>query len=184
MTLAWGSSLAAQQQRPAVYTDHGACPFECCGYTTWTAQETVLLREGPDSTSAVVDTIGAGERVEALTGEVRTVPAPFLVKREYRGDEGGVLLPGDTVWTLTYLGEGRFRVWKDGEVAIQDLGFSPYGGGLGARCEGCDYGTLLTDYRQEWWVRIRRPNGSVGWTDATAAFAGKDGCGVGAAPLR
>lgn len=167
-------SVTAQVPPPPLYIDPGACPFECCGYTQWLARERTLLRGAADSMAMAVDTLQEGERVEAVTGEVRTAPAPFLVREIIHSTSGRRWSPGDTIWVLTYIGEGNFSVWQEDTV---DLEFSPYGGGMGDRCQNCSHGELLQPYRQEWWIQIRRQNGEVGWTDEAEHFSGKDGCG-------
>lgn len=167
---------AAQARPPAVYVDSGACPFECCRYGTWTAREPRLVRARPDSTSPVVDTIPAGESVQAVTGHVRTVPAPFLVKRAMSGlQEGQRWVPGDTIWLLTYLGEGVYHAWTDSAVVEVPLELDP-----SARPgeDDSEMGVLLRPRESEWWVRIRRPGGTVGWVRGNDGFSGTDACGL------
>jgi hypothetical protein len=164
---------SAQTSRPALYVDAGACPSECCTYGQWWAIRPVQLHAEPRSDAALVGMVSPGDTVVAETGEVRTIPTPFLVKapmEEYA--------PGDTIWVLTYLGEGYFRVWVDGEVRELGLDFSPYGGSSGARCQRCDHGELLTSHRSEWWVRIRTAAGVTGWTMAPDSFSGEHSCGM------
>lgn len=168
-------SVTAQLPPPPLYIDAGACPFECCGYTQWIAEEGTLLRRAADSLAAAVHTLQEGEHVEAVTGEVRTVPAPFLVRETILSTSGQRWSPADTIWVLTYIGEGYFSVWQNDTVSLE---FSPYGGGMGDRCQNCSHGELLQPYQQEWWIQIRRQNGDVGWTDQAERFSGKDGCGL------
>ncbi len=157
---------------PAVYVDEGACPFECCSYGRWWAIGQVELRTQPRAGAPVTGSVQPGDTVMAETGVVRTVPAPFLVKQALDGYS-----PGDTIWLLTYLGEGFFKVWDGGEVRELELEFSPYGGSPGARCEHCEHGELLTPHESEWWVRITTAAGVSGWTRGTESFDGMDACG-------
>ncbi len=163
----------AQTRPPTVYVDEGACPFECCLYGRWWATGPVELRTAPRAEAPVIDTVAPGDTVLVETGEVRTIPAPFLVKKALDR-----YAPGDTIWVLTYLGEGFFRVWDEGEVRELELEFSPYGGSPGARCERCSHGELLTLHRSEWWVRVKTASGIIGWTNATESFDGNYGCGL------
>lgn len=163
----------AQAPRPTLYVDEGACPFECCLYGRWWATQPVQLLAERRPEAPVIGTISPGDTVRVETGVVETIPAPFLVKEAIDG-----YAPGDTIWLLTYLGEGFFRIWQDGEVRELELDFSPYGGSPGARCERCDHGELLTPHQSEWWVRVKTADGAIGWTTATESFEGSYGCGM------
>ena len=77
---------------------------------------------------------------------------------------------------MSHFGEGAFRVLADGEERTEDLGFSPYGGSIGARCERCAHGQMYGEHESVWWVRVRTAAGVVGWTSDTDAFDGKDAC--------
>ncbi len=83
------------------------------------------------------------------------------------------------MWVYTYLGEGRFKVWRDGAVQEEDLGFSPHGGSPGARCENkrqC-WGELEKALKFSWWVKVRSKEGWEGWSDQPEHFGNKDACG-------
>ncbi len=84
---------------------------------------------------------------------------------------------GDTVWALTYLGEGFFRVWDGGEILELDLGFSPYGGTPGRRCEFCEHGELLRELGSRWWIQMSLPDGTVAWTNRPDLFDSEHACG-------
>jgi hypothetical protein len=107
---------------PAVFIDKGACPFECCTYRAWNVKADTVVRAKPDKTAKVVGLLKAGAIVEAITGEVHSSPAVFVVKQPHAGYK-----PGDVLWVYTYLGEGRFKVWRNGAMHEEDLGFSPHG---------------------------------------------------------
>lgn len=91
---------------------YNACPFECCQFGEWVAKDSVDLVDKPNGTTKVA-TIGAHEKVTALTGEVHVVPRPVLVV--YPMAEGPKA--GDVVWLLDYLGEGFSRFWWHGQTA-------------------------------------------------------------------
>lgn len=176
------ATLAAQEpDAPAgdegVYVAEGACPFECCQYGRWWALADVPVRREPRSGSEVVAIVEAGDTVHAVTGQVRAVPTPFVWKEATTGEQGRRYEPGDTVEALVYLGEGYWRVRWRGKEYDESLGFSPYGGTGGTRCEECRWGEALREHRAAWWARIELDDGTVGWTDATESFGGKDACG-------
>jgi hypothetical protein len=71
------SVIAAQttgeKKPPNVYTDKGACPFECCTYREWVARTDVTLLDSPNG-KRVVGRVKKGQKVLALTGEIHSVP--------------------------------------------------------------------------------------------------------------
>jgi hypothetical protein len=88
---------AEDQKPPAVYIDKGACPFECCTYREWVARTDVKLLDVPNG-KAVVGQIKKGEKVLALTGEVRSIPLAVVASKDYLWHMGNVFeiddLPG------------------------------------------------------------------------------------------
>jgi hypothetical protein len=151
-----------------VFIDRGACPGEGCGYgERWSARTSVPLRARPEATAPTVASVEPGASVRTLTGEVHTVPGRFAVLRAHED-----FAPGDVILLYTYLGEGWFRVRHDGRIREADLGFSPWGGSPGSRCEqdpGC-WGILESELRFDWWVRVRTSAGIEGWTLETGSF--------------
>jgi hypothetical protein len=164
---------ALAKQRPAVYVERGACPFECCTYREWWASRPTPVYASPGSAAKLVQTLAKGEHVRALTGFVRTRAGQFAVTRD-----NGRYRRGDTIWVYTYHGEGNFLVWYKGRMYDEDLGFSPYGGSTGTRGErGGNWGHLTAAYRGEWWIRVRLRGGQVGWTNRGEDYENTDACG-------
>ena len=159
---------------PAKYIDKGACPFECCTYRAWHTKVDTVAYAHPDKNAKVVGLLKAGAIVEAITGEVHTSPVRFVIKKRH-----GEYTPGDVLWVYTYLGEGYFKVWRNGGMQKEDLGFSPYGGSPGDRCENnkqC-WGELEKELKFRWWVKVRSKDGLEGWSDQPDHFGNKDACG-------
>ena len=149
--------------RPAddVFIDKGACPGEGCIYgERWIARQVVELHSAPESSARPAGAVRPGEAVQTITGEVHTIPGLFVVKRS--GDE---FTPGDTVLVYTYLGEGWFRIRHNGELKKVDLGFSPWGGSSGDRCERDPHcsGFLERKLQFSWWIKVRTSEGVEGW---------------------
>jgi hypothetical protein len=165
--------LAVADQPPGFFVDRGACPFECCQYGAWTVTKATVAYARPDVRSPKVATLTTGTRVTALTGEVHTRPSRFVVTKPHERYR-----PGDVLWVYTYLGEGVFTVWFKGEMVEQALGFSPYGGTSGTRCDVPEcWGRLDHELRSTWWVNIETADGRVGWSNQAEHFGGKDACG-------
>ena len=151
-----------------IFIDKGACPGEGCLYgESWIARKAVRLLSAPDASATPAGTVGPAEAVETLTGEVHTVPGRFVVQQPH-----GEFSPGDEVLVYTYLGEGWFRIRHNGELKEADLGFSPWGGSPGKRCEvdsRC-WGSLQQKLRFDWWIKVRTRKGLEGWLLDASAF--------------
>lgn len=161
--------------RPAVYVEQGACPFECCTYREWWAAAPTPVYSSPSSSGMKIRVLKKGEHVTAVTGFVRTQAREFVVTRNT-----GRYRVGDTIWVYSYRGEGFFTVWFNGKIYGEDLGFSPYGGSGGTRCQGDSancWGTLKTEHSSEWWIKLRLRDGRIGWTNHGEDYSGIDACG-------
>src|SRR5262245_56648353 len=105
---------------PSPFEDHGACPVEGCTYREWTAKEKVAIRATRQTSAAVVFSVQPGENVTALTGVVITVRPGHVQFRErttLRSATGDVqVVPGETLYLLTYQGEGFTKAWLRGQL--------------------------------------------------------------------
>jgi hypothetical protein len=167
-------NVFSQARPPTIFIDKGACPFECCTYRKWRTEKTTLAYVRPDKRSKRVGKFMAGTDVVAITGEVRTIPSRFIVRKEHEKYK-----PGDILWVYTYFGEGIFKVWFKGKMYEEDLVFSPYGGSMGKRCEvdKLCWGEMDKELQMTWWVKIKSAKGWIGWTDQAENFSGADQCG-------
>ena len=169
------SEARAQARPPAVYVDKGACPFECCTYREWTTEKSTVGYARPDRRAKRLGEFKAGDRVIALTGEVRSEPGKFVIKKTR-----GTYKPGDVLWVYTPLGEGFYKVWFKGKMYDERLDYmsGPFERSL-PRCEDTPecWGTLDKELRVEWWVKIRSAEGWEGWTNQAENFSNKDACG-------
>jgi hypothetical protein len=171
-------SVAEPAERPAVEDDpvarfrsrlpagllrrEGACPFECCGYRTWSEPVDLALLSDPQK-GQPVDTIPAGERFEAESGIVFVNSLMLAIPTDTLGPYGDprpeaavpvewhpTWVPGDTLVVLDYVGEGVFYVWHDSEVAQVSQFWDSREVDLGP---GPSRGTSIGEYETEWWVR-------------------------------
>ena len=177
------SRLPASEKPPDNYIAKGACPFECCRYGNWSVSEDTDLVSSPGS-SRVVGRARKGSRVAGLTGEVHLKPEPVVVvavagvpmgSKDVQGD-----LPKNSIaFILDYVGEGYGHVYTQGKVVVVQTHLS-YAKYCYRPSENCWGETLLPSKErneQIWWVKVRLPNGIVGWTDKTNNFGDKDACG-------
>lgn len=171
--LAW-AAIAAAAEPPAMLSDEGACPFECCVYREWSVEADTTLHAEPKEGSPVVAQAGKGTRARGLTGVVITTePGRFEVLRAVKGAGGHSYEPGEIVWVYTYRGEGFFKVWHRGEFVEEEALFML----SGSVPRGYDWGHALAQPKSTWWVKVRTADGKEGWSDQTRNFGNKDACG-------
>lgn len=72
------SPARAQEQPPAGFDNWGVCPFECCTYRDWTAEDEVPVHKSRSERSPVAFRLKPHERVDALTGVVVTEKAGVI----------------------------------------------------------------------------------------------------------
>lgn len=153
------TAVTAQAQNR--FIDWGACPGELCLYGKWRTEATTIAYARPTTKSRVVGKYLAGTDVEGLTGFVSLIPRRYLVKQRHEQYR-----PGDILWVYTYQGEGNFKVRFKGKRYVENLAFSPGGGGSGKRCEfGAEcWGELDGDQQMIWWSKVKSADGWIGWT--------------------
>jgi hypothetical protein len=151
---------------PALFVDRDACPGECCTYGSWRAERATTLYATPSVAAKVVGRVEAGSVVDALTGEVHTKAGKFVVRKAsepYRA--------GDVIWVYTYLGEGGYRVWRAGKMAVEEISVQP------GHENPDDWGHFERVPVSTWWIHLRGPDGREGWTNASSHFSGTHSCG-------
>lgn len=162
----------AQEKPPANMENWGVCPFECCTYREWTAEDEIPVHQGRNEKSAITFRLRRNEHVVALTGVVVTERAGAVrIDRPVQDGylEGSdkpqlSLKPGDTIYLLSPLGEGAFLFWYHGKVyrSSTDLASMP---GIGA-----------AEARMVWWKQVKNKAGKKGWT-LSDKFSNADACG-------
>jgi hypothetical protein len=165
---------------PIPFEDVGACPFEGCAYREWTAKQAVIIRTNRRIDAAGVFRLQPGEKVTALTGVVITVKPGRVEFREptnLSSANGPIyIVPGQTLYLLTYEGEGFIKAWFNGrlyrDVDTVDF-FNAVCDTEPRRCTG----KIIEKSQTEWWVQIRNRFGNVGWTREPEKFDGKDALG-------
>ena len=180
---------AAQGLPEVPFIEKHAFPFECCQYGKWRAGSPLIAYSTEGDTSSVAFRIAVGDSFFASTGNIHMEKLGVVVVTK----PVGAFVPGDTIYTLSYTGEGSIDVWHNGtesnveifwdteddvdsaDVNIHDPGRARYSGVLVQR-------PLMI-----WWVQVRNSEGQDGWlrlvNTTVAGFAideqidGMDGCG-------
>ncbi|MEW6270069.1 MAG: hypothetical protein AB1689_12325 [Thermodesulfobacteriota bacterium] len=148
-------------QPPLPYEESGHCPFECCVYGAWCAEERVVVYDAPFVGAPAVGVVDVGDEVQATTGFVRTIQAGVADFSHGAIDSSCVregIAPGACLSVLNYRGEGYFLAW-DGSRALE--------------CEM--YSQVVRWPVTEWWVLVHRGDLS-GWVLDPDGFAGQDAC--------
>ena len=149
------ASNAASDKPPDPFVDAGACPFECCTYRQWTVHDSLNLLDRPNGTR-VIGFARRGETVQGLTGEVISTPVAVKADREIPDTP---IKPGDTFYVLHYEGEGDWKIWFRGDTTSVDQSF------VGD-----------PQLKAEWWVKVKKRDGVVGWTLSNGQFLHQDAC--------
>jgi hypothetical protein len=83
---------------------------------------------------------------------------------------------GQTLYLLTYEGEGYTTAWFQGRLHRGVDGGRIFNGACDLDPTLCR-GTIVEPWQSVWWVQIRNSRGQVGWTNEPAKFANKDALG-------
>lgn len=140
---------------PKRFVDVGACPFECCTYRQWVVRDSVQLLDRPNG-KRVVGSLHKGEAIQGLTGEVISTPVAVKADREIPETP---IKAGDTFYVLHYDGEGYWKVWFRGKTTFV-------------------HQSVIDVPRPdaEWWVKVKKADGVVGWTLSDKHFLHQDAC--------
>jgi len=185
LTLCAASEAAGQRKPPGPtvpYVDAGACPFEGCAYGEWVSTDTVRVRRERDRRSSLVFELTKGEKVTAVTGAVVVLRAgrvTFTTGARLSSQEGVLKInAGETLYLLSYIGEGFTNAWFHGRVYRGVDGAASF---FDVRCAdepGRCSGHVVEPPLTEWWVQLRKGDGRMGWTNEPERFDGKNRLGV------
>jgi hypothetical protein len=178
-----GRHTASAQRSPSAgppvpYVDAGVCPFEGCVYREWTALGAVGVRRDRRADSPVVFSVKKGEKLTAITGVVVTTRAgrvQFSEPIDLSTLSGPLhIVPGQTLYLLTYRGEGVTLAWFQGRF------YDEVDGSTAFFNDGCDrvpsrcVGTVIQAPQSVWWVQMKNAKGQIGWTNEAQKFDNKD----------
>ncbi len=158
---------------PEFYISKNVCPFECCTYGRWRAEQDVELLDAPNGKK--VGGVKGGEQVNAITGEVHATPGVLTVALDHDRFK-----KGDTIYILHYVGEGFFKYWHKGLIDEGEFIFLVNLVEDDPECKTPDEDCWAQTVKREdstWWVKMKTRTGTVGWTDHPELFGEKDSCG-------
>lgn len=178
------TNIAPMSAAPEQIVDRGACPFEGCKYgERWIAKKNVdVYAAPPDVVGVSVSllkkqmTIQAGTWVRTETGivlarraEGRITIANGQTPYGVPGVNGPQLKNGQVIPVYSYLGEGCWRSWINGQFLVI-CGVSVQG------FQGQAQNESLIQAQNEWWIQITTASGTKAWTNSAAnAFVSDEG---------
>ena len=181
---AFGMAQAADGPgRPSLpkvpYEDHGACPFECCTYRTWTVNAETPVRTDRRDNAPVAFRVRAGEQVDGLTGVVVTTKLGKAIIREpiVVDPDKLELRPGEVVYVVNYIGEGVWKIWTRGRLYHLEIAGKEETCGRPAPEPGPCAAQIVEEPKTVWWAKVRNRTGQEGWTRQLDHFDNIDACG-------
>jgi hypothetical protein len=128
------------------------------------------------STALIAFRLRKGDKVRALTGVVVTTRAgraQFSQPQDIETADGTIhIVPGQTLFLLTYEGEGYTRAWFNGRL-YRGVDTASFYNGVCTFNPGRCTGRIIEKARSVWWIKVRNAAGRVGWTTEAAGFDGK-----------
>lgn len=183
------SVSVAQEKPPIPFISKRVCPFECCQFGRWLARSPLRVYETEGDTSKVIFNIAIGDTFHAVTGNVRIDKLGVVVVTKPIES----FQAGDTLYTLTYRGEGFMTIWYKGKVRSVEMFWdyddeADWGNINPFDPKWSEFpGVLIDKPLMIWWVNVVLPNGQTGWlklvNNTVGGFAideeidGMDGCG-------
>jgi hypothetical protein len=175
-----GQTAAQRPQSPGPpmpFEDVGACPFEGCVYREWIANGPVTVRADRRPDAPIAFALKKGDHVQAITGIVVTVKpgrVQFRKPVDLSTTAGTLHVePGETLYLLTYHGEGVTTAWFKGRL-YDEVDGSEF---INHLCEikpGTCNGTIIEKPQRVWWIRLRNLKRLMGWTQEPEKFDNKD----------
>ncbi len=160
-----GKSATAEPPLPVI--DYKACPFEGCTFRKWVVTMDVTLYSTWKRGRKPVTTLKNGQVVTGLTG----------VHITFEPDRVQVLKPlpelrlqaGDIILRYMYRGEGFADIWAKGQWRREfNCSFITEKDNSG--CFRDCHAKVIAEGRKDWWVRVKTPEGLIGWAKAEDQF--------------
>ncbi len=154
--LQFPQSCHAQSPPLAPIVEKGICPYEFgCDYIKWVAKVTKRLFKNDGDSASVAFTMSPGDSLTFNYGNMH-IDQIGIVHIVRMNDKYPV---GDTIYVLSYTGEGSFDIWYKGTIhnveefwsddAFPDTAYY--------------YAGLLAEPSMTWWVSLTNSSGITGW---------------------
>jgi len=140
-----------------------ACPGEGCSFGEWQIKKPMPIYPQPNERGAPLATLGAGETVEAVTGEIHMIAGlARVIGMPGRGGEH--IDPSQPLEILDYIGEGYSRTRQGGTYfnvkvarSMKDCGPSP-------DPRRCWVELIREPGEGKWWISVKARHGELkGW---------------------
>jgi hypothetical protein len=166
------STAPAPPHLPVI--DRNACPFEGCTFRNWLVTKDSPLFSTWEKDGKTIGTLKKDQVVTGLTGvHITWEPDRIQVLKPIPELH---LQPGDIILRYQYLGEGFANVWVNGEwKESYDLTFVTEMDNSGC-LRDCP-AKVISEGRKDWWVRVKTPQGTIGWAKADDQFDCMDALG-------
>lgn len=159
-------------QLPVV--DYNACPFEGCHFGKWIVTHKSMIfttwKEGRKPWAALTK----GEIVNGLTG-LHITYEPDRVQVLQPIPELN-LHPGDIILRYMYRGEGFADIWLNGKF-MKDYESTFIVEKDKSGCLRDCPAQVISEGRKDWWVRLKTPEGKIGWAKVEDQFNCMDSFG-------
>ena len=173
--------------------ERGICPFECCHFGKWTAEDSVDVFAAERDSSTLLSRLPPGTAIVADSGDLFTVAWGIAIMQEranvhdwvesalatlpFSPDSAFVLNRGDTVFHAGHIPEAGLILMIHGRAYLGAEWWYPPD--ILREYPNLEHrpALLVQSLREEWWVHVRVGNRS-GWIDAYhSKVNGSDACG-------
>jgi hypothetical protein len=166
---------------PVPFEETNVGPFEGCVYRDWTSKAAVNVKQDRWASAPIVFSLKKGDKVAAITGVVVTSRAgrvQFSKPIDLSNTSGPLyVVSGQTLYLLTYRGEGFTLAWFEGRFYDNVDGSTAFFNGGCDRVPSRCVGTVVQQPQVVWWVQVKNAKGQIGWTNQPERFDNKDALG-------
>ncbi|MDP9204361.1 MAG: hypothetical protein M3P12_02750 [Gemmatimonadota bacterium] len=153
---------------PMVFTD--ACPGEVCTFGAWIACRSIPILSEPRRDAPVAFTLHRSDTLVTMTGNLIVERAGKVIFRDtvrVRGEgQRYVFTPADTLYPLSYDGEGEGRWFFHGRIRSADWFLQEW--------KDADHNPNVVIARElltRWWVKTTNAAGKEGWFEFQPGIA-------------
>jgi hypothetical protein len=140
----------------APYVEEGVCPYEFgCDFIKWVSLARKPLFKNDSDTNSIAYWMEPGDSLTFNYGNMHIDQVGIAININPR--EGYSV--GDTLYLLSYTGEGNFDIWHKGKIEnVQDFWYwdpTPK--------DTINTARLIVPQRMTWWVLLTNEKGQKGW---------------------